>query len=140
MEAVVEKPLCASCGAEVREGTRFCYACGKPVNSSAIEVPSEPLAAVPEAAPSDEIDAKAELEAAFERAEKQAAAEAGTAEERSSRVRAARERQASRAAKKKTVQTEWGEPADASGMGLMLVSVVIFLITAIIVVYLEVFK
>ncbi|MBV6497475.1 MAG: hypothetical protein JFAIHJKO_02623 [Pyrinomonadaceae bacterium] len=139
MEAVVEKPLCASCGAEVREGTRFCYACGKPVNSAAIEVPSEPLAA-PVAAPSDEIDAKAELAAAFERAEKQAAAEAGTAEERSSRVRAARERQASRAAKRKTVQTEWGEPADASGIGLMLVSVVIFLITAIIVVYLEVFK
>ena len=27
-EAVVEKEPCVKCGAEVREGTTFCYACG----------------------------------------------------------------------------------------------------------------
>jgi len=140
MEADVEKPVCASCGAEVREGTSFCYACGKPVNGPAIEAPAEPVAAAAAAEKPAEISVKAELEAAFEKAEKQAAAEAGTDEEKSNRARAARERQASRVAKRKAVQTEWGEPADANGIGLMAVSGVIFVITAIIVVYLEVFK
>jgi len=140
METVVEKPVCATCGVDVREGTSFCYACGKPVNGPAIAAPVEPVAAPVEAAKPSEINAKAELEAAFEKAERQAAAEAGTDEEKSSRVRAARERQASRVAKRKVVQTEWAEPADASGIGLMAVSGVIFVITAIIVVYLEVFK
>ncbi|HQZ83316.1 MAG TPA: zinc ribbon domain-containing protein [Pyrinomonadaceae bacterium] len=140
MEAVLEKSVCASCGAEVREGTSFCYACGKPVNGPAIAVPAEPIVAAAETANPSEISVKAELEAAFEKAEKQAAAEAGTEEEKNNRVRAARERQAARVAKRKAVQTEWAEPADASGIGLMAVSGVIFLITAIIVVYLEVFK
>ena len=27
-EPVVEKEICSKCGAEVREGTAFCYACG----------------------------------------------------------------------------------------------------------------
>lgn len=140
MEAVVEKPVCSSCGAEVRDGTSFCYACGKPVNGPAIETPVEPIVAAAEPAKPAEVSVKAELEAAFEKAEKQAAAEAGTEEEKSNRVRAARERQALRVAKRKTVQTEWAEPADASGIGLMAVSGVIFVVTAIIVVYLEVFK
>lgn len=110
------------------------------MNGPAITAPSESVIAAAEVAPSTEVNAKAELEAAFERARRQAAEEGGTEEERSNRVRAARERQASRAAKRKTVQTEWGEPADASGIGLMAVSGIIFVITAIIVVYLEVFK
>lgn len=30
-EAVLEKAICKSCGVDVREGTQFCYNCGKPV-------------------------------------------------------------------------------------------------------------
>jgi len=32
-EAVAEKEVCGKCGAEVREGTAFCYACGSAVAS-----------------------------------------------------------------------------------------------------------
>jgi len=31
METVLEKPVCAKCGAEVRDGTAYCYACGAAV-------------------------------------------------------------------------------------------------------------
>lgn len=137
MEAAAEKPVCAGCGAEVREGTRFCYACGKPVNGVPIEVPSESIPAPAKGKPTI---AKAELEVAFQKAEDEAAAETESIETKSSRVRAARERQASRVAKRKAVRSEWAEPADASGFGLMIFAAAIFIITAIIVVYLEVFK
>ncbi|KXK03289.1 MAG: hypothetical protein UZ17_ACD001001096 [Acidobacteria bacterium OLB17] len=141
MEAVAEKPLCASCGAEVREGTSFCYACGKPVNAPpAIE---EPVVALTEAAPiPSETKADASLEAALESAESHSALvqAAPSGDAANNRIRAARERQAARTAKRKVVRTEWAEPADASGIGLMIVAAVIFVISAVVVVYLEVFK
>ena len=36
-ETVLERQVCESCGAEVREGTSFCYNCGKPVTPEAVE-------------------------------------------------------------------------------------------------------
>jgi len=38
-EAVVEKEPCVKCGAEVREGTTFCYACGGRVAPDSDEDP-----------------------------------------------------------------------------------------------------
>ena len=38
-EAVVEKEPCVKCGAEVREGTTFCYACGGRVTPDRDEDP-----------------------------------------------------------------------------------------------------
>ncbi|MBX3282483.1 MAG: hypothetical protein KF756_08410 [Acidobacteria bacterium] len=140
MEAVVENPICAACGADVREGTSFCYACGKPVNGPAIEPPTEDVAAPAATAEPPEVRAKADLEAAFAKAEKESAADAASEEANANRVRAARERQAARLAKRKPGRTEWAEPADASGIGIMIMAAAIFVITAIIVVYLEVFK
>lgn len=37
IETVPEKALCASCGVDVREGTQFCYNCGKPVTNGILE-------------------------------------------------------------------------------------------------------
>ena len=39
-EAVVEKPVCENCDAEVRKGTAFCYSCGKAV---AADTATEPV-------------------------------------------------------------------------------------------------
>jgi hypothetical protein len=143
MEAVLENPVCASCGAEVREGTSFCYACGKPVNGPPID-PPEDLEIVQEKEVEAEVPAaaeNAELAAALSKAETDAAENAPLERQNSeNRIRAARERRAARNAKRKPVRVEWAEPADANGTFLMLAAAVIFVISAIIVVYLEVYK
>lgn len=41
-ETTLEKPVCESCGADAREGTTFCYACGKPL-SEPIEISAEAI-------------------------------------------------------------------------------------------------
>ncbi len=38
METVTEKAPCAKCGADVREGTAFCYACGAAVAEPAVDL------------------------------------------------------------------------------------------------------
>ena len=42
MEAVSQKTDCTKCGAEVREGTAFCYACGAPVGDTSVEIATGP--------------------------------------------------------------------------------------------------
>ena len=41
-ETIIDRAACENCGADVRDGTTFCYNCGKSVNAES----SEPAAAV----------------------------------------------------------------------------------------------
>lgn len=43
-ETVVEKEVCGKCGAEVREGTAFCYACGGQVVPDEVLQPTNGIA------------------------------------------------------------------------------------------------
>src|SRR5438045_2846396 len=38
-ETIIDRAVCESCGADVRDGTTFCYNCGKSVNAEASEPP-----------------------------------------------------------------------------------------------------
>ena len=63
VEAVAEKPVCAKCGSDVREGTTFCYNCGSPVGVPADEpidhdktLVMEPKAEAPEQSSENSLD------------------------------------------------------------------------------------
>jgi hypothetical protein len=46
-ETVIETAECAECGAEIRDGSLFCYSCGKPVRNA--EIINEPKPDQPKA-------------------------------------------------------------------------------------------
>ena len=41
-ETVIQTAVCGECGADVREGSLFCYSCGKPVGEAATVSESKP--------------------------------------------------------------------------------------------------
>ena len=92
MEAVTEKPACSKCGAEVREGTAFCYACGTAVAEKAIDKPAVDLVKTPETEPNG-------TEPTIEE----------TAEDKLSKAR--EERRKARVSQRKPVEYAW-EPVD----------------------------
>lgn len=118
-DSVVEKAVCLSCGADVREGTAFCYACGKPVltesSDANIVVGSIGEAETPEIENSDEKPVAAESE----RSDKLAAAAA--------------ERKKSRVGQRKPKKVIWEEPGAASNRIFLLVCILISVIAAAIV-------
>ena len=123
MEAVTEKPVCGNCGADVREGTQFCFNCGRSVRSAqAIEEPGD--------ASSDtetvEMAPIAELDPAFETS-------APSPSNGNRAKTAASERKKARAARVKTIETEWAEPSDAANTVFVVASLAIFVIAAIVV-------
>ena len=108
-ETVLEKnAVCVECGSEVREGTQFCYACGKPV---ATETSDEAVVGAEETvAATENTDSKAE------KSEKLASAAA--------------ERKRSRSGQRKPKQVVWEEPGAASNRLFMLLCVLIFVLAA----------
>ena len=116
-ESVLEKnAVCVECGSEVREGTQFCYACGKPV---ATESSDE---AVIEA--EETVAATENNDSMTERSEKLASAAA--------------RRKKSRSGQRKPKRVVWEEPGESANRLFMLLCLLIFVI-AVGVVFLTVF-
>jgi len=106
-EEPLDKAVCISCGADVREGTTFCYACGKPV-AKVTEV-------------EDKVDEPA-VESIKTTEEKSAEPGADKSEKLAN---AAAERKKSRVGQRKPKKVVWEEPGAASNRIFLLVSVLI---------------
>lgn len=112
MEAVTEKPACAKCGAEVRDGTAFCYACGAPV----VETVADPAV---------DLEKTAKMNGAATEAVIEPEAAAETDEDRRNKAR--EERKKARVAQRKPVEYSWEPNND-----MMYVLSAAILITAIV--------
>lgn len=110
MAEIVRKnhAVCLECGADVRDGTQFCYACGKPVLKDAT-----PDAVVEAEDPSE---AKETIDSKTEKSEKLASAAA--------------ERKKSRIGQRKPKQVVWEEPGASSTRIYALLCVLIFVLSA----------
>ncbi len=113
-QAILDKEICKSCGADVRDGTQYCYACGKSVIA---ESEAEKLVrGVSDSLP---------LEESSDNKGKKLAT-------------AASERKRSRGGQRKPKQIVWEEPGTGSNRIYILVCVLIFIIAGA-VVFLTVF-
>ncbi len=134
-QTVVEKAICDNCGADVREGTAYCYNCGVPVS----EVLSTESAANPEDrsfAESEAPDAKTQA-ALDELAEKLKFDE----EEDKKLAKAAAERRKARVSQRKRSKEFTWEGADESPGGLLvLVTIVIAIFAALVVLFTVLWK
>lgn len=101
---------CAECGVDVREGTVFCYNCGKSVVAEA-EVPQSETE--PEIQPEETADDTAKLEEADSSAR---------------RASAAIERKRSRVGSKKKTKVVWEAPGPAADRIYLLLCVLLFVI------------
>ncbi|MBK6751790.1 MAG: zinc ribbon domain-containing protein [Pyrinomonadaceae bacterium] len=111
-EAVLEKAICAACGVDVREGTQFCYNCGKPVPNG-LESTVVPAELSGNADPGSNIENDDKIET-NDKAEKLAAA--------------ATERKRSRVGQRKPKKVIWEEPGAASNRMFILVCLLITVI------------
>lgn len=104
-EAVLEKEVCQNCGADIREGTTFCYSCGTRVVDEG----------KPEVEAVEQIEQPVAEETAFEK-----------------RARSAEQRKRSRIRQRKVVEYEW-EPYNDSRW-LVVAAVLIFLVVLVVVI------
>ena len=120
----VEKLECRECGADVREGTAFCYNCGgklTPVAEDVAEVP---------------VEAQDEGKAAID----DLAARLAEDETKSEKlVKAAAERRKARSVIRKPKEFVW-EPAEDSSRSMVVIAIGIFVISSVIVFYMVVLK
>ncbi len=103
-EAVLETEICMSCGVDVRDGTYYCYACGKPV--------------VTEPAMESDVPELSET-----------GPTKGLVNSKSDKLAiAAAERKRSRVGHRKPKPAVWEEPGTASNRVYVLISILIFII------------
>jgi uncharacterized Zn finger protein (UPF0148 family) len=110
MEAVNEKSACAKCGAEVREGTAFCYACG-----TAVAGKPEPAGDVSKTVQLDANGSEPSIEK--------------PAEDKLTKAR--EERKKARVHQRKTVEYTW-EPVEDMRLTLLAVIVITALVAVIV--------
>ena len=103
-EAVLEKEVCGNCGADVREGTAFCYSCG----SRVVDEEKPETEASPDETPIVE----------------------ATASEK--RARSAEQRKRSRIRQRKVVEYVW-EP-DNDSRWLVVTAILIFIVVLVVVI------
>ncbi|HTH51537.1 MAG TPA: zinc ribbon domain-containing protein [Pyrinomonadaceae bacterium] len=123
-EAVVDKEACSKCGAEVRENTAFCYACG---NRVATEEPVNGKTEV-------DANTRAALDDLAEKLSSDEQPEAGD-----KLAKAAAERKKARVSQRKPKEFVW-EPYDETPQGLLLATAAAFIIAVFVVVVLVVWK
>ncbi len=106
-EEILEKAVCISCGADVRDGTYYCYACGKPVVAEV-----------------GEFNALEESEVASNSGN----LIASKSEKNSKLATAAAERRRSRAGQRKPKQVVWEEPGTGSNRVFVLFCFLVFIL------------
>ena len=122
-EATIDKATCENCGAEVRDGTSFCYSCGKPGGEAVAN--AEPADTASNGTATVSADAQAALDDLAERLKIEEApvddplAQAA-AERKKARVRGRRS------------EVVW-DPGDGGGKLFILVTLLIFVMTAVVV-------
>ncbi|MFL6374986.1 MAG: zinc ribbon domain-containing protein [Pyrinomonadaceae bacterium] len=121
-ETVVEKAVCSKCGADVREGTAFCFACGGRV---AGEEPAKDVGTS-----TDEIDAKAQA-ALDDLADKMRADDSAVASDEKL-AKAAQQRKKARVTQRKSREFVW-EPLNDTPIGFI-IAVAVLAIAAILVI------
>ncbi|MBL8181409.1 MAG: hypothetical protein JNL64_07315 [Blastocatellia bacterium] len=122
-EALSTLERCAECDADVREGTQFCYNCGKSVlvpqpDPEEVKVDSEALETVPE---TDEI-VSADDTKDLENADKAAR-----------RASAALERKRSRVSSKRQTKVVWEAPGPSADRVYLLICILLFVIAVAVV-------
>ena len=110
-EAVLQAETCEKCGADVREGTSFCYNCGAPVVEAALAPPPEPTVE-----PND-----AQLEAQDDEAKPDLV------------EKATRERKKARGVKPKSVDYMW-EPVAVDHRALVAAVTITVVVTGIVII------
>ncbi|HMT09443.1 MAG TPA: zinc ribbon domain-containing protein [Pyrinomonadaceae bacterium] len=116
VDEVLTMERCAECDAEVREGTQFCYNCGKSVLLPESEPVTEDIV-LDEQAP-EKPDDTAELE---------------NADKAARRASAALERKRSRVSSKRQTKVVWVEPGPAADRVYLLVCILLFVIAVAVV-------
>jgi hypothetical protein len=118
-ETITEKAVCAKCGADVREGTQFCYNCG----SSLSEASSPELNGGPAV-----MDLKSQA-ALDDLAEKLKAEE----ESGDKLAKAAAERKRSRVSQRRRNSVVWEPSGDLKGGRTLVLAIIVFFATAFVV-------
>ncbi len=113
-EAILETQVCSKCGADVREGSSFCYACG--TNVVTADSPGDN----PESAPELELSAPTPGSDLGDNGP-------GKTDELDKLATAAAERRKSRSGRRKPKKVVWEEPDERSDRTFVLVTLLIFL-------------
>ena len=122
-EAVVEQEVCGKCGAEIREGTTFCYKCGGRV--------AQDEAVTDETNGSSPVRA-AESKAALDDLAERLKGDLAETDPQEKLAKAAEERKKARVTQRKTREFVW-EPRTDTPVGFF-VSVAVVLVLAVVVV------
>lgn len=117
-ETIVEKATCENCGADVRENTQFCYNCGKSFVEPAANGSAPATVADKARAALEDLAAKLKMDEA-DNADRLALAAA--------------ERKKARVAAKQPKEVVWEEAEGRSGWAFLIISLVIFVVTATVV-------
>ena len=115
-EATAEKTACENCGAEIREGTLFCYNCGNKFDDA---LPASNGTALSDEAKNalDDLAARLELET----------------ESENKLALAAAERKKARVTPKKKKEVVWDAEENRSGLLFFFVSLFIFILVMVVV-------
>jgi len=113
-EAILETQVCSKCGAEVREGSSFCYACGTNVvvaDSAGDNLESVRELVLPSRKPESDLDES----------------DSGKSEQPDKLATAAAERRESRSGRRRPKKVVWEEPDERSDKTFVLVTLLIFI-------------
>ena len=117
-ETTLEKAVCLSCGADVRDDTTFCYNCGKPLERASTTIAEASRNGTTEEVPIEKPDTDLSKELERMRVE----------EETNSRDRlamAAAKRKRARTSQRKPRQMVWVSAEESSNIVYILVTIVI---------------
>ncbi|MFT3745540.1 MAG: zinc-ribbon domain-containing protein [Pyrinomonadaceae bacterium] len=125
------KEVCSKCGADVREGTTFCYNCGSPLAEQEPQIDEIVIPLIEETPEVDE-KTKAALDDLAERLKLDE-------DEDKKLAKAAAERRKARVSQRKSSEYTW-EPSDDSSGGWALIAAIAFAVFAAIVVFIALFR
>jgi uncharacterized Zn finger protein (UPF0148 family) len=127
-EAVAENDVCSKCGAEVREGTAFCYACGGRVTDDRVPENKET---------SNGVDAKSQ--AALDDLAQKLRGDDETRVPDDKLAKAAEERKKARVTQRKSRDFVW-EPRNDMPVGFLISALVVLIVAVMVILITVVWK